>query len=659
MAIIIPSKNIYQKQNQKIRDNVIESIEVGAGLVNTVAKFGDNAYSASFDTSKLFDFDFSIGEDLLPRFNDGVGSFSFSSYSYYSVYYYLAGNGIGVRPYYKTISLSIPKNSVEKYIKKIYEHKDKDGNNNIKSSITYDYRIGSVEGQIEKESGIDDKDNNDPYSRYKLSKLISYHLGARERRRDEISFTNSWSFKVIKDNQSSPTITSTLDIENEENLSTANIEYNQDNDTYNVTLTVLCGFVQWQVVFSEYDSVAKDDQNSKYYTSGDFVGFQAEFPQTVGNNMGYGTPSRGVLEVFEPLQLNIDFYGDTIVLDIKNEVIKIGDETRKKVFSVDGNELIQTTNYLQDTGESAIEKMFGDTKTAYEKGKETATIRCSISDYYYEDGIKEIAIDNSTDKMMFEEYDRVIPMVYGNNGDSPMSLNTDGTPKEFFVLGVRPYYDGAVWQELHLQEAEKGIDFWSFSVSYIDTQGSDYIKLRLIGKGDIYTNGELFSSIDTQEEEFIIKETREVQNVVLIGDFSYIKVEGTSVTVLHWNKYARTIYNSMFAYDILNDFTIPSHIVEIGMRAFDNATIEEITIPKSIRKIGNAAFADCSVKTVRFMHGENNKIELPVAGRTGAFYCKSAKEMTIYTDNLTIKNYDWVADNITPTFYHLDGTAWS
>ena len=30
MAILIPSKNIYDKQNPKVRDNVIERIEVGA-----------------------------------------------------------------------------------------------------------------------------------------------------------------------------------------------------------------------------------------------------------------------------------------------------------------------------------------------------------------------------------------------------------------------------------------------------------------------------------------------------------------------------------------------------------------------------------------------------------------------------------------------------
>lgn len=42
-----------------------------------------------------------------------------------------------------------------------------------------------------------------------------------------------------------------------------------------------------------------------------------------------------------------------------------------------------------------------------------------------------------------------------------------------------------------------------------------------------------------------------------------------------------------------------------------------------------------------------------------AFYYKSARTVSIYTDNQAVKNYDWSGNqNITATFYHLDGTAW-
>ena len=37
--------------------------------------------------------------------------------------------------------------------------------------------------------------------------------------------------------------------------------------------------------------------------------------------------------------------------------------------------------------------------------------------------------------------------------DTPMSLKENGSPKEFIVRGRKIFYDGAVWQELYLQEA--------------------------------------------------------------------------------------------------------------------------------------------------------------------------------------------------------------
>lgn len=57
-------------------------------------------------------------------------------------------------------------------------------------------------------------------------------------------------------------------------------------------------------------------------------------------------------------------------------------------------------------------------------------------------------------EMVFQIGDEVIPMAYGaDRRDYPMSRNKDGTAKKFKVLGSRVFYDGAVWQELSLQEA--------------------------------------------------------------------------------------------------------------------------------------------------------------------------------------------------------------
>lgn len=86
-------------------------------------------------------------------------------------------------------------------------------------------------------------------------------------------------------------------------------------------------------------------------------------------------------------------------------------------------------------------------------------------------------------------------------------------------------------------------------------------------------------------------------------------------------------------------------------------------IPASVRKIGVNAFAytdgSMALAELRFNQPAGMYVELPTAGAEGMFKVKTARSMTIYTDNEYIKNYDYASDNITPTFYHLDGSAWS
>lgn len=55
--------------------------------------------------------------------------------------------------------------------------------------------------------------------------------------------------------------------------------------------------------------------------------------------------------------------------------------------------------------------------------------------------------------MTFSVGDRVVPHIMGAQGsDAPMSQDQYGSAKAFEVVGTNIYYDGAVWQELTLQE---------------------------------------------------------------------------------------------------------------------------------------------------------------------------------------------------------------
>jgi hypothetical protein len=82
-------------------------------------------------------------------------------------------------------------------------------------------------------------------------------------------------------------------------------------------------------------------------------------------------------------------------------------------------------------------------------------ILCSISDYYDQNGNKVIDTNDTTPnpKMLFEEFDLVIPYIFNAKGkDEPMSVDKQNVAKTFVVVGVEPFYDGAVWQRLYLLE---------------------------------------------------------------------------------------------------------------------------------------------------------------------------------------------------------------
>lgn len=85
----------------------------------------------------------------------------------------------------------------------------------------------------------------------------------------------------------------------------------------------------------------------------------------------------------------------------------------------------------------------------YENGKETARIRCSVNDYYDENGELAISPNGKNDlAMLFSINDEVIPMV---TPEKAMSYK-DEMPKVFRVVSTRFENRGALWQELTLQE---------------------------------------------------------------------------------------------------------------------------------------------------------------------------------------------------------------
>lgn len=127
------------------------------------------------------------------------------------------------------------------------------------------------------------------------------------------------------------------------------------------------------------------------------------------------------------------------------------------------------------------------------------------------------------------------------------------------------------------------------------------------------------------------------------------------------------------------------NITKLGEYALYNNNIENLIIDSNLKSITTNAFNSCTFKmdvlklpktisyfdytsvpynftdgSIRFEHTNSDSVEFALnTNNQGPFYYKTARTLNIYTDNDYIKNHDWATnENITPTFYHLDGTAW-
>lgn len=244
---------------------------------------------------------------------------------------------------------------------------------------------------------------------------------------------------------------------------------------------------------------------------------------TVSDTQGVVDMS-GERSIYNTERIDITIYGNTIGIVLEDYDASFGD-SKENPISYTGNELFQHSNLSEEIAQSILSE--------YKNGKETAIIKCSIGEYYYDDGnfalstkrdyydasgvsvgyqdygnyvefwleeqeplpydvivgysVYENGLVDTTnttiipkgfisvtepleegnqtmwsidkiytnDKipMTFVEGDVVIPYIMGANGyEEPISAYNDGTAKSFQVVGTNIYYDGAVWQELTLQE---------------------------------------------------------------------------------------------------------------------------------------------------------------------------------------------------------------
>lgn len=170
-------------------------------------------------------------------------------------------------------------------------------------------------------------------------------------------------------------------------------------------------------------------------------------------------------------------------------------------------------------------------------------------------------------------------------------------------------------------------------------------------------------------------------DVKSIGDYAFYYDDTLQNVVI--SNGVETIGNYAFSEcDAMVDVSVPNSVKSIGSNAFyrcgvTNLTLAEglqhidesafvqsgltsIVIPSTVSYIGNCLFGNSlglnSIILTTITFKQPNGMEITLG--SDLFKTKTAQALTVYTDNETIKNYDYVADNVTPTFYHLDGTLW-
>jgi hypothetical protein len=420
MPIIIPSKNIYEIDNSKIRDNIIDRIEVLAKDVLPNNDYNAVVYNQTHNVNSV-----NITTENIENYEvDSKYFYVKQSSSVGSVENIQLSASYAAYKDQKTahFTIRIPLTDKNKWINSLYTGVDGEGKPRIKISLTGIRKYGRSQSFCDYD--LPDSLFNGKESDFELYvDRISYSDPEFVSNSEFIEFREEIS---ITDESHSTTASQKLIGWGNLAEATPTIETIGDSEYYVIDLDVMAGIREVLMDSYTFVDLKTGSLPGKIMLDGIYILYEVE-------------------------SIQLTFYGNTIGIQLQDKTIYIPDKNGKKPYSIDGNEIIQTSNHFAN-GESSISSNFLKTLNSYKNGKETATLRCSISDYYDENGEK--VIDIKGERKSFHIQDKVIPMVYGADGkDQPMSKIGVSEPKVFEVVGSKIFYDGAVWQTITIQEA--------------------------------------------------------------------------------------------------------------------------------------------------------------------------------------------------------------
>lgn len=414
MAIVIPSKHIYSKTFDPVIDNNISKVEITAMECSEQINYRARVYDNDFNSIGLFEED----DYNLKADNKSVHSQPATQPEMY--YYAEAISWVNIRPIWTTISIKIPRRQEKTYIKKVYDEKD------ISYSLTFSQKETvpiTIKVNISSSDGMP-TNSNISYNKLAImdwNNRKSEEIKESIELKDFLSITNS---VTVTEANGTPvqgvSTTASKTLINQENILTAKATLDLQDDSWNL------------LDLKFLTAVYYERAGYKQYYSGSLPILTTQTRNLSGEGV-----------IYRAQQLSVTIYGDTLVLNLQDNTLKIGEGN--KVFSFDGNELIQTTNT------PSIESKYQSVIDHWKNGKQTAVISCPITDYFDEEGNKVIDITTNS-KMLFAEGDIVIPYAYANKGDKPLSYNKDFMPKQFKVIGTKISKSQGGMQELTLQE---------------------------------------------------------------------------------------------------------------------------------------------------------------------------------------------------------------
>lgn len=576
MAIKIPSKNIYSIKNPKIRDNAIDNITIGYNKVAPRNEFDKTIYgqryespSISSQTTHYISIDYSETKQTLNSPQDTVRN----------------AVGTNYRIGYSVYNIVINKQLNNEIINKIIF--DKDGIKNIGLNINFDKTTYSCSDKYYPNSNsfawkptLIDIYKNNQENDYGYNFDYKYSVN-NDRKVDHKHFFFDTLYNQEKKECMVKLLAETSFFElgygsGQIRAFVSNVDGASFGST-NEQLNEKDG-----VKFYNFEDAYIEEYEDRYEIKNVWVISQIEafvlYAHIMQSNAQWNSEyiANGYAIYLNCNQLELTFSGNTIGISTEDNTITIG--SGNTPLSIDGNELLQDENSLEDK--------YNTTLDLYGSGKETATVLCTIDDYYdyennkltisandpnaintnnytllynatfnkgtvtqvqsdsatkyvfqiqsyngeeYNEELGSITIDKSQrvhlpfykyndfthirfklngaeidtailfdvsnledDRaysfsanvnidggqgkiywdemsiirgvrrkdfveqglpMTFNLYDEVVPMIMRYDGkDYPLSVDASGNAKVFKVLGINIYFDGAIWQELSLQE---------------------------------------------------------------------------------------------------------------------------------------------------------------------------------------------------------------